>query len=73
MQSVEFWSTLCDIEMEMIEENNPAEVGGAGQLLQSVGMAAFLHAALRQHLLLATGGKHIGVLRLVMRRARRSL
>lgn len=72
MQSVEFWSTLCDIEMEMIEENNPAEVGGAGQLLQSVGMAAFLHAASR-HLLLATGGKHIGLLRLVMRRARRSL
>lgn len=31
VQSVEFWSTLCDIEMEMIEENDPAEVGGAPQ------------------------------------------
>ena len=26
VQSVEFWSTLCDIEMEMIEDGNPEEV-----------------------------------------------
>lgn len=25
-QAVEFWSTLCDIEMEMLEEESPEEV-----------------------------------------------